>query len=73
MSSEEIVRLRASPTFSPIFRIVIDQSSLDDGDLPQPPTKFSGEIALLSFFFSVYSNNRCVIIRTLSVRLVLTQ
>jgi len=41
MSSEEIDRLRASPTYSPIFRIVIDQSSLDDGDLPQPPTKFS--------------------------------
>ncbi|XP_043269197.1 uncharacterized protein PRAS40 [Venturia canescens] len=41
MSSDEIDKMRASPNYSPVFRIVIVRNSLDDGDLLQPPTKFS--------------------------------
>ena len=51
MSSEEVDKLRASPNYSPVFRIIIERYTLDDGDLPQPPTKFSGEIRLSSFVF----------------------
>ncbi|XP_012280046.1 uncharacterized protein LOC105699535 isoform X2 [Orussus abietinus] len=41
MSSEEINKLKANPDYSPVFRIVIDRSTLDDVDLLQTPTRFS--------------------------------
>ncbi|XP_063989234.1 uncharacterized protein Pras40 [Diachasmimorpha longicaudata] len=40
MSQEEIEKLKTSPTYSSIFRVVIDRG-LDTGDLLQVPTKYS--------------------------------
>lgn len=48
MSPDEIDKLKADPHYSLVFRIVIARSGLYDGDLLQPPTKFSGEIAKCS-------------------------
>uniref|UniRef100_A0A0C9RG43 Akt1s1 protein n=1 Tax=Fopius arisanus TaxID=64838 RepID=A0A0C9RG43_9HYME len=40
MSSDEIEKLKTSPNYSSIFRVVIDHG-LDDGDLLEAPTKYS--------------------------------
>lgn len=40
-SSEEIDKLKSNPDYSPVFRIIIAQNSLDEFDYLQQPTKFS--------------------------------
>ncbi|XP_015117236.1 uncharacterized protein LOC107041275 [Diachasma alloeum] len=40
MSPEEMEKLKTSPNYSSIFRVVIDRG-LDDGDLLEAPTKYS--------------------------------
>ncbi|XP_046748624.1 uncharacterized protein LOC124412631 [Diprion similis] len=40
-SADEIARLTASPSFSSIFRIMIDNNNIDTVDFLQPPNKFS--------------------------------
>nr|XP_012137105.1 PREDICTED: uncharacterized protein LOC100878885 isoform X2 [Megachile rotundata] len=40
-SPEEINKLRSNPDYSPVFRIIIAHSSLDELDYLQQPTKFS--------------------------------
>ncbi|XP_008208814.1 lobe protein isoform X1 [Nasonia vitripennis] len=40
-SDDEIAQLKASPNYSPVFRIVIDHSKIDNLDSLQPLTKYS--------------------------------
>lgn len=48
MTEGEIAALKTSPNFSPIFRIVMDHSKVDDLDPLEPLTKFSGKSIYVS-------------------------